>query len=258
MKLPENRFKRGLKEGRQQIGLWNSITGPIVSEVLATIGYDWLVIDTEHSLTDIPDTLGMMQAMAPYPVSAVVRPASNDVVMIKRVLDLGAQTLLLPYVQNAAEAQAAVDAMRYPPRGIRGVAGVTRASLFGQIEGYATRAEEELCLIVQVETAEALAQIEAIAAVDGVDAIFIGPADLAASLGHPGNSKHPEVLAAIESAIKRIVAAGKPAGILITDPALAKQCMDWGTTFTAVGVDVLLMVQSAKAMLANFKPPAGS
>lgn len=253
MKLPENRFKRALAEGRQQIGLWNSITGTVVAELLATTGYDWLVIDTEHALTDVPDTLGMMQAMAPYPVSAVVRPAVNDIVLIKRLLDLGAQTLLIPFVQNAEEARAAVTAMRYPPRGMRGVALVTRGSRFGQVEGYATRAEEELCLIVQVETAEALSQIEAIAAVDGVDGIFIGPSDLAASMGHAGNARHPEVQAAIKAAIARIRAAGKPAGILAVDPAFARQCIEWGTTFTAVGVDVLMLLQAAKGMVAQFK-----
>lgn len=252
MKLPENRFKRAIAAGQQQIGLWNSITGTVTSELLATTGYDWLVIDTEHALTDVPDTLGMMQAMAPYPVSAVVRPAVNDIVLIKRLLDLGAQTLLIPYVQNAKEAQAAVTAMRYPPRGMRGVALITRGSRFGQVPDYATRADEELCLLVQVETVEALAEIEAIAAVDGVDGIFIGPSDLAASMGHPGNARHPEVVAAIKDAITRIKAAGKPAGILAVDPAFAHDCIAWGTTFTAVGVDVLLLLQAAKNMRAQF------
>lgn len=257
MKLPHNRFKHALAAGEQQIGLWNSITGPVAAELLASLGYDWLVIDTEHALTDVPDTLGMMQAMAPYPVSAVVRPATNDTVLIKRLLDLGAQTLLIPYVQNADEARAAVTAMCYPPRGLRGVALITRASRFGQIPDYARRAEEELCLLVQIETVEALAEIEAIAAVDGVDGLFIGPSDLAASMGHAGNARHPEVIAAIRDAIGRITAAGKPAGILAVDPAFARDCIGWGTTFTAVGVDVLLLVQAAKAALAPFRPDSG-
>lgn len=248
MNLPVNAFKRALAEGRQQIGLWNSIPGPLVAEALATAGFDWIVIDTEHAVTDIPDTLAMMQAMAPYPVSAVVRPAVNDTVLIKRLLDLGAQTLLIPYVQNADEARAAVRAMRYAPRGIRGVAGMTRASRFGQVTDYATRAEDELCLIVQVETAEALSRIEEIAAVDGVHGLFIGPADLAASMGHPGNSGHPEVIAAIEDAVRRIVAAGKPAGILTLDPAFARRCMTWGTRFTAVGMDIAMLVSAARSL----------
>lgn len=253
MMLPQNRFKRALKDGRQQIGLWNSMPGSLVAEVLATCGFDWVVIDTEHSVTDIPDTLAMMQAMAPYRTQAVVRPASNDVVLIKRLLDLGAQTLLIPYVQNPDEARAAVAAMRYAPRGIRGVAGLTRASVFGQVAGYHQRAEEELCLIVQVETAEALTQISEIAAVDGVDALFIGPADLAASMGHAGNMRHPDVVAAIEDGVRAIVAAGKPAGILTLDPDFAQTCISWGTTFTAVGMDVALLAQSARALSARFR-----
>ena len=252
--LPPNRFKRALKDGRQQIGLWNSLPGTVVAELLATCGFDWVVIDTEHSVTDIPDTLAMMQAMAPYRTQVVVRPASNDVVLIKRILDLGAQTLLIPYVQNADEARAAVAAMRYAPRGIRGVAGLTRASVFGQVAGYHIRAEEELCLIVQVETAEALSRIPEIAAVDGVDALFVGPADLAASMGHVGDMRHPDVVAAIEAGVRAIVAAGKPAGILTLDPDFARTCIGWGTTFTAVGMDIALLAQGARALSARFRP----
>jgi len=254
MMLPQNRFKRALKEGRQQIGLWNSIPGSLVAELLATCGFDWVVIDTEHAVTDIPDTLAMMQAMAPYRTHAVVRPAANDPVLIKRVLDLGAQTLIIPYVQNAEEARAAVAAIRYAPRGMRGVAGMTRASLFGQVANYQARAEEELCLILQVETAAALDRIPEIAAVDGVDGLFIGPADLAASMGHPGNSSHPDVVAAIERGIRAIVAAGKPAGILTLDPDFARRCMEWGTTFTAVGMDIALLSAAARGLSAKFRP----
>jgi 4-hydroxy-2-oxoheptanedioate aldolase len=253
MMLPVNTFKRGLREGRPQIGLWNSIPGPVVAEMIAGTGFDFITIDTEHSLTDIPDTLGMLQAMAPYPVSPVVRPQSQDAALIKRLLDFGAQTLMIPYVQSAGEARALVAAMRYAPRGFRGVAGGTRASGYGQIKDYMAHAEEELCLIVQIETHEAVAAIEDIAAVDGVDALFIGPADLAASLGHPGDQAHPEVVAAIESAIKRIVAAGKPAGILTVDPAFARRCIGWGTRFTAVGVDLWLLSAAARGLAASFR-----
>jgi len=253
MNLPVNAFKRGLAEGRQQIGLWNTIPGPVVAELLAGCGYDWIVIDTEHSLTDISDTLGMMQAMAGYPVSAVVRPQSNDAVMIKRLLDLGAQTLLIPYVQSAAEAAAAVAAMRYAPRGMRGVSYMTRATGYGQVRDYPLVAETELCLIVQVETAEALTRIAAIAAVDGVDGLFIGPADLAASMGLAGQPGHPRVVAAIEGAIGRIVAAGKPAGILTTDPDLARRYIACGCRFTAVGVDMSLLALAARGLVAGFR-----
>ena len=253
MMLPPNRFKKALREGRQQIGLWNSLPGPVVAELLATCGFDWVVIDTEHSVTDIPDTLGMMQAMAPYRTHPVVRPAANDAVMVKRVLDLGAQTIILPYVQTVEEARAAVASIRYAPRGMRGVAGMTRASVFGQVAGYHQRAEEELCLILQVETIEALGRIPEIAAVDGVDGLFIGPADLAASMGHVGNAAHPEVVAAIEAGIKAIVAAGKPAGILTLDKAFARRCMEWGTTFTAVGMDIALLANAARGLAASFR-----
>jgi 4-hydroxy-2-oxoheptanedioate aldolase len=226
----------------------------MVAEVVASCGFDWVVIDTEHAVTDIPDTLGMLQAMAAWPVSAVVRPASNDTVLIKRCLDLGAQTLIVPYVQNADEARHAVTAMQYAPRGVRGVAGMTRASGFGLINDYARLAQDELCLIVQVETIDALGQIAAIAAVDGVDGLFIGPADLAASMGHAGQAGHPEVVAAIEDAVRRIVAAGKPAGILTLSPDFATTCIGWGTRFTAVGMDIALLASAARALSARFSP----
>jgi 4-hydroxy-2-oxoheptanedioate aldolase len=251
--LPVNRFKQALKDGQQQIGLWNSIPGPLVAEALAGCGFDWVVIDTEHAPTDVPDVLGMLQAMAPYPVSAVVRPAANDPVLIKRLLDFGAQTLILPYIQSAEEAQAAVAAVRYAPRGMRGVAGLTRASRFGAVPDYTRRADAEICLILQVETALALSRIEEIAATDGVDGLFIGPADLAASMGHPGALDHPAVKAAIEDAIRRITATGKPAGILTSDAAFARACMGWGTRFTAVGMDIGLMLQAARGLAASYR-----
>lgn len=253
MDLPVNRFKQALKDGQQQIGLWNSIPGPLVAEALAGCGFDWVVIDTEHAPTDVPDVLGMLQAMAPYPVSAVVRPAANDPVLIKRLLDFGAQTLILPYIQSAEEAQAAVAAVRYAPRGMRGVAGLTRASRFGAVPDYTRRADAEICLILQVETALALSRIEEIAATDGVDGLFIGPADLAASMGHPGALDHPAVKAAIEDAIRRITATGKPAGILTSDAAFARACMGWGTRFTAVGMDIGLMLQAARGLAASYR-----
>jgi 4-hydroxy-2-oxoheptanedioate aldolase len=253
MMLPRNAFKAGLAARRQQIGLWNTIPGPVVAEALAGAGFDWIVIDTEHSLTDVPDTMAMMQAMAAYPAGVAVRPATNDPVLIKRFLDLGAQTLIIPSVETAAAAKAAVAAMRYAPRGIRGVSGMMRANRFGAVKDYMARAEEELCLIVQVETAATLDRIEAIAGVDGVDGMFIGPADLAATMGHPGDLAHPEVKAAILEAVRRIVGAGKPAGILTLDAGFARDCMAAGTTFTAVGVDLSMLVASARGLAAQFR-----
>jgi 4-hydroxy-2-oxoheptanedioate aldolase len=176
-------------------------------------------------------------------------------VLIKRLLDFGAQTLLIPYVQSADEAKAAVSAMRYPPHGIRGVPGVTRATGFGRIGGYGRRAHEELCLLVQIETREALDRLEDIARVDGVDGVFIGPADLAASLGHIGEPGHPEVVAAIEDAIARIRTCGKPAGILTPDNAIAKRCIELGTTFTAVGVDASILARAAETLAEQFRAP---
>ena len=191
MDLPHNHFKQALLEGRQQIGLWCSLPGPYVAETIAGSGFDWILFDTEHSPGDPMTVLAQLQAVAPYPVSPVVRPASNDAVLIKRFLDIGAQTLLIPYVQNVAEAKAAVAAMRYPPAGIRGVAASTRATRFGRVADYGKRAHEQLCLLVQVETRAALDQLEGIANVDGVDGVFIGPGDLAASLGHVGRPDIP-------------------------------------------------------------------
>jgi 4-hydroxy-2-oxoheptanedioate aldolase len=253
MNLPENHFKRAIREGRQQIGLWCSLPGSYAAEAVAGSGYDWLLFDTEHSPGDPLTVLAQLQAVAPYDVSAVVRPASNDTVLIKRFLDLGAQTLLIPYVQNAQEARAAVAAMRYPPDGIRGVSGLTRATRFGRIPGYGKRAAEELCLLVQVETREALDQLEAIAAVEGVDGVFIGPADLAASLGHVGDPGHPDVVAAVEDAIRRLRAAGKPAGILTPDTGFAKRCIEIGTIFTAVAIDAGILARGTEAVARQFK-----
>lgn len=253
MNLPHNKFKRALIENRQQIGLWCSLPGAYAAEAVAATGYDWLLFDTEHSPGDPLTVLAQLQAVAPYDVTAIVRPASNDTVLIKRFLDLGAQTLLIPYVQNADEARSAVSAMRYAPAGVRGVSGLTRATRFGHVNNYAKTAEQELCLLLQVETQIALDNIEAIAAVDGVDGIFIGPADLAASLGHVGNPGHPDVVAKVEDAIRRICACGKPAGILTLDNDFAARCIKIGTTFTAVGIDVSLLLNGSEALLAKFR-----
>jgi 4-hydroxy-2-oxoheptanedioate aldolase len=253
MELPRNGFKRALAEGRPQIGLWCTLPGGYVAEVLAGAGFDWLLFDTEHSPSDPIAVLEQLRAAAAYPVSCVVRAAWNDAVLIKRFLDVGAQTLLLPYVQDAGEARAAVAAMRYPPRGVRGVSSISRATRFGRVADYARRAEEELCLLVQVETVEALGQIEAIAGVDGVDGIFVGPADLAASMGHPGAAGHPEVVAAIEDALRRIRRAGKPAGILTPDREFARRSLELGAGFVAVGVDTGLLVAAAEGLAGTFR-----
>lgn len=254
MQMPENRFKRALRDGSQQIGLWCSLPGAYAAEAVAGSGFDWLLFDTEHSPGDVLTVLAQLQAVAPYPVSPVVRPASNDTVLIKRFLDIGAQTLLIPYVQNPDEARSAVAAMRYPPEGVRGVSGLTRATRFGRIPRYGRTAAEQLCLLVQVETTSALAQLEAIAGVEGVDGVFIGPADLAASMGHVGEAGHPAVVAAVEDAIGRLHALGKPVGILTADTAFAARCIELGTTFTAVGIDAGILVRGAEQLAHRFAP----
>ena len=245
MELPENKFKSALIAGDRQIGLWCTIPDPGVVEMLSVCGYDWLLIDTEHAPMDVVGTVPLMQAAAAYPVSTVVRVGWNDPVEIKKALDCGAQTLLVPFVQNAQEAASAVAAVRYPPAGIRGVAGTTRASRYGLVKDYTARANDEIGLLVQIETGAALAEIEAIAAVDGVDGIFIGPADLAASIGYPGQTSHPEVKAAVLDGIRRITAAGKPAGILTLDQVFLKEVEQAGGQFIAVGLDLALLRDAA-------------
>lgn len=256
MDLPLNQFKKALRAGQQQIGLWCTLSSPYGVELLAGSGFDWLLLDTEHSPSDVLNVLAQLQAVAPYPVTAVVRPAWNDPVLIKRYLDIGAQTLLIPYVQNAEEARQAVQSITYPSGGMRGVSALTRASRFGRIPNYAKACGDELCLLVQIETLEALDNLEAIAAVEGVDGIFIGPGDLAANMGHLGEPGNPAVVAKIEDAIQRIAACGKPAGILTGDEAFAQRCIALGTTFTAVGVDVGLLAKATTQLRQRFDAKA--
>ncbi|WP_240512960.1 aldolase/citrate lyase family protein [Streptomyces griseoruber] len=250
--LPPNAFKAALSRGEQLIGMWCSLADPYPAEIIAGAGFDWLLLDTEHSHADVATVLSQLQAVAPYPCSPVVRPPVNDPVVIKRLLDVGAQSLLIPQVESAEEARAAVAATRYAPLGVRGVAALTRATRFGRVKDYAELAHTELCVLVQVESRHALGQIEAIASVDGVDGIFIGPSDLAASLGHPGDPNAPSVVAAVEEVIGRVRAAGRPAGVLTIDPMFARRCIDLGTTFTAVGVDVGLLARGADALARSF------
>jgi 4-hydroxy-2-oxoheptanedioate aldolase len=253
MDLPRNTFKHAIAAGKPQIGLWLSLSSHYSAEVCAGSGFDWLLLDTEHSPNELDMVLGQLQAIAPYPSHPVVRVAWNDAVIVKRTLDVGAQTLLFPFVQSAAEAADAVAATRYPPRGIRGVAGTTRATRFGRVKDYAKRAHEETCVLVQVETQEAVDAIEAIAKVDGVDGIFIGPADYHASLGYPGETANPAVLPKIDDAIRRILAAGKAPGILTPDEKLARRYLELGALFVAVGADIGLLARGSEALAAKFK-----
>src|SRR4051794_31961216 len=235
MDLPRNAFKHALKDARAQIGLWSSLSSHYSVEVIAGAGFDWILLDMEHSPNDLESLLAQLQAAAPYATHPVARVPWNDMVTIKRVLDVGAQSLLVPYVSTAQEAEAAVAYTRYPPRGMRGVAGTTRATRFGRVKDYAKRAHEEIYLLVQVETQAALDSIEAICAVEGVDGVFIGPADLHASLGRTGETASPEVKPMIDQAIRRIRKAGKAPGILTTSEADARRWLECGALFVAVG-----------------------
>jgi len=255
LEIPRNHFKAALRAGRPQLGLWNSLCSNFSTEVIAGAGFDCIVLDMEHSPNEVFGVLSQLQAIAPYEgVSAIVRPPWNDPVIIKRVLDVGAQTLLIPYVQNVDEARRAVEATRYPPDGFRGVAVATRANKWGRVKDYFKRVNDELCVIVQLETSVALEHLEAIAALDGIDCIFIGPSDLSASLGHLGNAQAPEVRAAIDDAFARTKRAGKAAGILMTVEADAQRYFKEGVEFVAVGSDVGLLARGAEALAAKFKP----
>ncbi len=252
--MQRNTFKHNLAAGKLQIGLWSSLCSNIAAEIIGDSGYDWILLDTEHSPNEIPDLVGQLQGMQASPTTPIIRPAWNDAVLIKRALDIGAQSLLLPYVQNAEEAKAAVAATRYPPHGIRGVSVASRASRYGRTPGYLTKANDEICVLVQVETRTALDQLEAIAAVDGVDGVFIGPSDLAASLGHLGNPQHAEAQKAMKDAVERLTKVGKPAGMLTGNEEEAKRYIDWGYKFVAIGSDVGLLAKHSDALLKRFKP----
>jgi len=248
-----NPFKAALAARQPQVGFWLSMASPYLSEVAATANFDWLLIDGEHAPNDLRGTLAQLQAVAPYRAQPVVRAVQGDTALIKQLLDIGAQNLLIPMVDSAEQASALAAATRYPPQGIRGVgSAVGRASRWSARSDYLAVADDEICLLVQAETTTALANLPAICSIDGVDGVFIGPADLAASMGHRGNPGHPEVQAAIEAAIKTIVASGKAAGTLTSDVALARRYLELGCTFVAVGVDVLVFAGAARRLRAEF------
>jgi 4-hydroxy-2-oxoheptanedioate aldolase len=253
VELPVNTFKRALKAGKSQIGLWCSLSNHYAIEVVAGAGFDWLLVDTEHSPNELDMVLAQLQAVAPYPTHPVVRVPWNDMVTIKRYLDIGAQTLLIPYVQNKQEAMNAVSYTRYPVEGLRGVGGTTRATRFGRVKNYARRAHEEICVLVQIETQTGLDNLEEIAAVDGVDGVFIGPADLHASLGYAGETANPNVKPLIDDAIHRIRKSGIAPGILTGVQADAKHWLELGCQFVAVGADVSILARESEKLAARFK-----
>jgi len=252
MELNRNAFKHGLAKGQLQIGLWSSLASNIAAEIISDSGFDWILLDTEHSPNEIPGLLSQLQAVQRGTATPIVRAAWNDAVLFKRILDIGAQSLLVPFVQTPEEARRAVAATRYPPAGIRGTAGNARGSRYGRVTDYLKKANEEICLLVQVETRSALDQIEAIAKVEGIDGVFIGPSDLAASLGHIGDMQHPVVQKAIEEAARRLKAVGVPSGILTANEEQARRYIAWGYTFVAVGSDVGLLANNADALAKKF------
>lgn len=252
MDLPVNTFKRKLIAGQQQIGFWNSMASTTATEILAGSGFDWLIIDGEHAPNDVPGVLAQLHAMMENATHPIVRIPVNDPIVFKRFLDIGTQTFLIPMVETVEQAQAAVAATRFAPNGLRGFAGASRASRYGRVPNYHARAHDEICLLVQIETQLALDNIEAIAAVPGIDGLFIGPGDLSADVGYLGDQGNPKVVELIETSIARILAAGKPAGILTGDETLARRYMAAGTTFTAVGIDTGLLARSTEAIAKKF------
>ncbi len=253
MELPVNVFKRALRHNKPQIGLWVGLADAYVAELLAGVGFDCLVIDAEHAPNDPRSVLPQLQAMAPYPVHPIVRPVHGSVELIKQYLDIGAQTLIIPMVESAEQARQMVAATRYPTRGVRGVgSALARSSRWNQIDDYLQRADDEMCVFVQVESLKGLANLQSIAAVEGVDGVFFGPADLAASMSLLGKPSDPAVQAAIVQGIATVKSAGKAAGTLTADRKLASEYLAQGALFVAVGVDTSILVKAAKALAAEF------
>lgn len=262
---PQNVFKEALLNRRPQIGLWSSLPNNLVVEVLATAGFDWILLDTEHSPNEPINVLSELQAMVGGSATPVVRIASNDPTQVKQMIDLGVQTFLIPMVQNAEEARAAVSATRFPSQdgGVRGYTGLSRANKFGRVQDYHQQAHQQICVLVQIETVAAMKEIDAIAAVDGVDGLFIGPGDLSSDMGYLGSPSHPAVLEAIAEGLKRIIASGRAAGILAGVEAEARQWLALGATFVAVGSDLGILARGAESLVQKFKalqagePPSG-
>ena len=254
MDVPVNHFKRAIKDGKPQFGLWVALADAVGAELCAGAGFDWLLLDAEHGPNDLRTLLAQLQAVAPYDAHPVIRPRIGDAHLIKQILEIGAQTLLIPMVETAEQAASLVAAMQYPPRGVRGVGAVLgRSSRWNRMPDYLKTAGEEMCLLVQVETRRGVENLKAIAAVPGVNGVFIGPADLSASMGHPGNMTHPEVLSTIERCVGEIRAANKAAGILMGDEELVKRYLKLGCTFIAVGADTMLLSQATDRLAKTFK-----
>lgn len=246
MQLPPNTFKSSLLKHQHQTGLFMGMNSPVSAEILATCGFDFLLIDAEHGLYDLPTLQAQLQAVAAYPVHCLVRPVSHDPALIRQLLGIGVQSLLVPMVNTAAQAHALVDAMHYPPRGSRGVGtGLERGARWNAADNYFDQVAERLCLVVQIESLEGLSNLDAICAVPGVDGVFIGPNDLAAAMGYLGQVRHPTVIDTIHSTLKRIRASGKAAGIFCAQPEHAGDWHNSGASFLALGADTALLRNAA-------------
>lgn len=259
MELPENPFKRALRAGRPQIGLWVGLASAYVSELLASTGFDWLALDGEHSPNDPLTILPQLQAIAAYPAHPIVRTLSDDPALIKRYLDIGVQTLLVPMVETPEQAARAVAATRYPPAGVRGVgSALARAARWNQIGRYLQECEREICVLVQVESVKGMKQLAAIAATPGVDGVLFGPSDLAASMGLLGRLDDPGVQQAVEEGIRTVISTGKAAGLMTTDHDAARRYLTLGALFVAVGLDTTLLAQAARQLAEAFRQPPSS
>ena len=258
MDLPKNAFKRAIQSPTTTVGTWHTFAAPAVLEALGLCGFDFVVIDMEHGQVDLPQVVEQLRIVAGTPAAPVVRVPWNDMVIVKRVLDAGAQTLMFPFVQTADEARAAVSYTRYPPDGVRGVASVYRGGGYGLIPDYCQRAADELCIILQIETAEALERLEEIAAVPGVDSIFIGPSDLAASMGHLGNPGHPAVREKLEHGARLCRRLGKPCGIIGVGEATIADYLRYGFSWIAASTDVSMLLAGAATTLAHARSTAAA
>lgn len=258
MLLKNNNFLKAIQNGEKQIGLWVSIGSNIAAEAIAGAGFDWVVIDMEHSPNEVANVLSQLQAFNGYDTHTMVRPMWNEPVIVKRLLDIGSSGLIFPMVQSVEEAEAAVAACRYPPRGMRGVANTTRATQFGRVTDYFEKVEDNTTIIVQAETVETMNNIEAIAAVDGVDGIFYGPADIGADMGILGNPMDPRIWDAIQVSAEKVMKLGKPVGTLVGSAEKAHQLFEQGFTFVGCGMDIGLLARSADKLLADVKAKVGS
>lgn len=255
--LPENRFKEAISSGLPQIGLWSTLGSNVCAELCAAADFDWMLVDAEHGCNDVLSVLPQLQAIAAYRTAAVVRIPSHDPASIKRYLDIGAQSLMIPMVETAEQAEALARAAAFAPEGVRGLAAMTRAARWSRVPDYVAAARSQICLIAQIESARGVANVDAICAVDGIDAVLVGPADMAATMGFRGQPAHPDVIAATWHCLDRVTAAGKPAGIFVLNEDFARECIGRGFSFVSVGADGILLSRAVDALRDRFRQLPG-